>query len=512
WLPEEKNWSMMLNEPDHGSDPETGDGRPALPGRRFATHVAFRMILDGVESAFWTEVQEPKEVQQEVEVYRPTCVKAIARNQDVGLVQGFKLQDAPITLNNKEKLRNFNKYWKDPKHHLPMIVMAEYLPTPDSKSDLSSKQILEQSPSGGTARIETHGSLPKIDPGAKILDCLNNIGRYRMGFAQYFILPYNMIPTANKLGLDIKEGDFCMFEPQHVNKRMTRVTKEEIEKDQDAFLANYDERVGNYPMNLKVKYGNCIFVYQARDMRIDRILRKASSSEESTQKLQKEISLGQEEQDHKLQAKEGEIKDLQSRNSRLQGEIETLRKEKSEAGKPFEQRIEKLKSQLERKQEVIQWLWTRFERPKDFSEIADWAKERFDGRLILHKRAEDQLKKLPPDRLDIQVLCDCLDFLASEYRDNWLAKIDKDQLNDLCDEKYGRRFEVTMVTGNSLTIYRNDYYIKYPLAGSPSKENPLDHHLKIGVKPKDLLRIYFLRDKTQKIIVVGSLPDHLPTG
>ncbi|MDR1794128.1 MAG: hypothetical protein LBR25_01860, partial [Erysipelotrichaceae bacterium] len=39
WLPEEKNWSMMLNEPDHGSDPETGDGRPALPGRRFATHV-----------------------------------------------------------------------------------------------------------------------------------------------------------------------------------------------------------------------------------------------------------------------------------------------------------------------------------------------------------------------------------------------------------------------------------------------------------------------------------------
>jgi hypothetical protein len=39
----------------------------------------------------------------------------------------------------------------------------------------------------------------------------------------------------------------------------------------------------------------------------------------------------------------------------------------------------------------------------------------------------------------------------------------------------------------------------------------LDLHLCIGVDPCNLIRIYFLYDKVNRLIVVGSLPGHLRT-
>lgn len=55
-----------------------------------------------------------------------------------------------------------------------------------------------------------------------------------------------------------------------------------------------------------------------------------------------------------------------------------------------------------------------------------------------------------------------------------------------------------------------EYKIKYfPGARGRPVESPLDHHLKVGNAPENLLRIYFLHDDAKKLIVVGSLPRHL---
>ena len=40
-------------------------------------------------------------------------------------------------------------------------------------------------------------------------------------------------------------------------------------------------------------------------------------------------------------------------------------------------------------------------------------------------------------------------------------------------------------------------------------DSDLDYHLRVGNDPESLLRIYFLHDDDQQLIVIGSLPDHL---
>ena len=61
-------------------------------------------------------------------------------------------------------------------------------------------------------------------------------------------------------------------------------------------------------------------------------------------------------------------------------------------------------------------------------------------------------------------------------------------------------------------MYPAEYKIKYfeGYKGKPV-ESLLDYHLKVGNDAENLLRIYFLFDETKKLIVVGSLPEHLKT-
>jgi len=61
-------------------------------------------------------------------------------------------------------------------------------------------------------------------------------------------------------------------------------------------------------------------------------------------------------------------------------------------------------------------------------------------------------------------------------------------------------------------MYPTEYRIKYyPGPKGKPVESLLNLHLKVGVDPRTLIRIYFLYDKEKQLIVVGSLPKHLKT-
>lgn len=58
----------------------------------------------------------------------------------------------------------------------------------------------------------------------------------------------------------------------------------------------------------------------------------------------------------------------------------------------------------------------------------------------------------------------------------------------------------------------SDYKIKYFDGHTGRKtESALDFHLKCGVDSEHLIRIYYLHDDNKKLIVIGSMPEHLPT-
>jgi hypothetical protein len=143
--------------------------------------------------------------------------------------------------------------------------------------------------------------------------------------------------------------------------------------------------------------------------------------------------------------------------------------------------------------------------------VAAWVEKRFPGKLIFHEKATDLMKKLQPGEADILLICDALEFLAIDYRDELLGRIDEDEMRRRCEQKYKRPFEVTPLRGIAIEKWP-DYKIKYKrgYTGKPV-ETRLDLHLCVGNDSEYLLRIYFLYDKEEKLIVVGSLPKHLPT-
>ena len=119
--------------------------------------------------------------------------------------------------------------------------------------------------------------------------------------------------------------------------------------------------------------------------------------------------------------------------------------------------------------------------------------------------------KAPPDQVNLNLLCDALEYLATEYWDELNGYIRESERDNLCAQNYGRPFKVTSLTGTAIKINSAEYKIKYNIGfkGKPV-ESPLNLHLKVRNDPCNLLRIYFLYDKIRHLIVVGSLPKHLP--
>ncbi|MCQ2374248.1 MAG: hypothetical protein MJ050_09240, partial [Phascolarctobacterium sp.] len=78
--------------------------------------------------------------------------------------------------------------------------------------------------------------------------------------------------------------------------------------------------------------------------------------------------------------------------------------------------------------------------------------------------------------------------------------------------KYDRGFEITVNSPSSISTYSNQYKIpNYHTKNGTLETKDLQWHMKAGNKAEHLVRIYFFYDDERKQIVVGSLPEHLPT-
>jgi hypothetical protein len=63
----------------------------------------------------------------------------------------------------------------------------------------------------------------------------------------------------------------------------------------------------------------------------------------------------------------------------------------------------------------------------------------------------------------------------------------------------------------SIKKYPKRYKVLYDNCLDSGGKRELDMHLKTGVDSKFLLRIYFFWDEVKEKVVIGSMPDHLPS-
>lgn len=130
------------------------------------------------------------------------------------------------------------------------------------------------------------------------------------------------------------------------------------------------------------------------------------------------------------------------------------------------------------------------------------------GRVYLHPRALDALDGTPFE--NPQLVYDTLELIGSEYRNMRL----RGESDRGAYERFQERLrELGLTHSASISPTELPKYHPYYHVQHGGQERFLDRHLRNGgntADPKRCFRCYFFFDDERQIVVVGSLPGHLP--
>ncbi|SEL36363.1 hypothetical protein SAMN02910353_02452 [Ruminococcus sp. YRD2003] len=552
YIDDEKSWSFQLVEPDLASVSSS-----PIPGRVFTTDIAFKITDNVIYGGFRTLVSEPENCNEEVLSLRTGVIKRIVRNPLLKLSHiSIPLDEKTMLLNSGERLNFFSQNEENSDRYLLMLVFAEYK---NDKKEVKSnvKEIPELN---GTVLDKTldiksfsmnFGVTQKYtDVNVKIGDSADNsrntlkkeskpdkmsretllkrntdtdnkpyyiydiddIAKELMGYAIVYSLPYNKIREFEKsMNMTISPGDAVIFEP----KMFGDSVRYNCVENKDETLNELISFIRTYQVKKTTEFDSIYFVHDARIAEQKKMLYRSNDIEvlaSVRSELTKELDT--------MKSANKELNKYKDRALMLEDKLanadKTIEKLKANMVKK-EQEILKIIDGFESKNRILQlqvdYFHSLSSRPQKPDEIAAWIKNNFSDSMILHKKAVDMLNKLPPQSVNMKKLCDSLEYLAVEYYMFFYSKeLSEEEALQYAGLKYAQKFNVTPCGDGSIKALPADYKIKFDKNdGNGMKEYPLDLHLKSGVDPSHLIRIYFHYDEINKKIVVGSLPKHLPT-
>lgn len=524
FLEEEGTWAMQLVEPDLGPNPgRVSQMRPPAPGRMFFTNIGLAIKENAVEIGINIQVSELENEEIPCEVFRVGVVKRLVRNPKIGLEQELKYRiiEKPYgieALNDVGKLKNLIQ---SEDRELPVVVVSE----PGEGTFLSQEtpKIFKQN-----AESLTHVKYPAT----KIASILSgregerknpieagDLAEPMMGYAYTFTLPYSFHEDyiAN-VDASLEAGSICVYYPQRFGGYKERYSYSKICEETDITVKMLESNVQEFFKRKTINYGEVKFLRQLKQKEVENIILATKQQGEGEETLIREFEDYKRLEDQKIAEARGEcyqeINSLEREKNKLLGENSDLRKRLNKESMEQESldlindEVRSLRDENIELKERIDKLC----RPSKTTEIPKWVEDNFSGRLIFHEKAVDLIKDTPTAEVDMSLLCDALEFLAKEYRNQQIGEITEEERHRLCSKRYNRPFIVTPITGMTPDTYPLEYKIKYYRNDNgKKKESPLDLHLKSGIGTENLIRIYFLYDKENQLVVVGSLPKHLKT-
>lgn len=514
WLPEEKIWTLQLTEPDLGPDPGAEQqNRQPVPGRLFETNIAYRIVQDRVECGFRTIVSDIEGTQVPCEVYRLAIIKNLANHPLVGLQQGWPLSYQAHPLDRGAAIDSLQDWLKDQDRMEPAVIIAECAPQQPSLSSLPSldemKLLAQKRPSCLSLPVDP----PKLEQKSEYPLDVTDFAHYKMGYAQIFVLPLNQLATFRKVtGQQIEAGDIQVIEPLAFGGDTTRFAHQNVNDEHSAARIKLDDLIQNYPKNKPMTFGRVVFIAKAKEIEQANIINLSHSKEDILRASEKKIQAIEQHHQEELHKARLDCDFKENKNQSLKEELSKAKEEKAQLRQDLIDQELDYKARLDEKDAEIQRLVSRLNRPDCLEDVASWLEKYYSEGILLHQRAKRELLSVSPDEVNLSLLCDALEYLATDYRDELLGLISEEEKLNRCSRKYDRPFIVTPVKGVSVGMYPSEYKIKYGISPKGKLvETPLDLHLKVGDKSDNLLRIYFLYDKETKQIVIGSLPKHLST-
>lgn len=502
-LPSQGVWALHITEPDLGSDPGNPEqSRQAVPGRVIETNIGYRVLGKQLECGFQTVISDPEGTEPQAEVYRLAVVRQLMEHPQFGLRQIAPLSADLTPMDSVAQLKGMMELWRSGENQLPCVVFA---PPPDGKELRMPIDLPAGFPPlpGIPARRDPEPPAPAYDAAGFARSC--------MAFCRTWQLSDEMLERfREKTGLGVEPGDIAVLEPACFGGSARVLPYRVNEGRRRECLAGLREVMHAYPRGRTVDFGPVCFVPLARQMQLDQsrdeLDRSRQADEDWSQRLERErrqwqADLAQKEETIRQMSEQ--LRRQREYQNRLEQEKEQLRQEQARA-------LDGLRLELEEQRAKTDYLRRKLSQPKEHSQISSWVETTFPNRLMLHPRAVALLEDRSARSVNVQLICDALDFLATDYWDCRYRRISGEERDIRCSEKYGRPFEVKRTGASTIEFTPAEYKVKYfPGAKGKPVESALDYHLRVGNDPENLLRIYFLHDDQKQLIVVGSLPRHL---
>lgn len=530
-LPEKGIWTMQITEPDLGPNPGTlNQSRPPVAGRIIETNVGFTFDKERVTLGVQTVISDP-ENSQLAEVYRPAFIRKLYLDDNFGLKQVMPITPVPYELNTQEQLEDFLQMQNNPEHQLPCVLFVEqkklvakpdcatYINMDDISKDLKGKftgvfdhkfvgKIPDETMVGPVANLNSDEPLDLADVTVEYVPPFYDVERLAgsmAGYARVYVVSHKLIDSLAREYLEeVSCGDIVFVEPKCFGGLVTILSGSDIEENTTIIRG----KVQNYIRGKAVDFGDVYFLGGARDALEQRTseLQQASAEQREQWNIEKE-ALEQRWQ-AKFDEKNRAISGLERQLHKCQQQAAAAQQGEKRAQEKLQRQLLKHIGDIAAKDEYISYLQRRLNRPHTKKELPDWLKENFGTHIVLHPRAVQLLNDadVNPERLEL--IYDALEFLGSDYWENRYGGLGDEEMNNRLSLKYQRGFLITQLRDGAIEAFKEQYMVPYAV-GSKTVNKKLDFHLKIGNKAEHLVRIYFFHDEDNKLIVVGSLPEHL---
>lgn len=524
-LPDKGMWTLQITEPDLGSDPGNPEQtRQAIPGRIIETNIAFLIVGKQLECGFKTIISDPVGAKPEAEVYRIAVVRQLMRNPAFGLKQVTDIPMTAIRLTNASQVKTMLYVTHHADNALPTVIFTQPLeeqktmpgitdpskirlnnsfPPPTLKFDLPGMNLPK--PAAAAGKVETVAIDPPYD--------LEKFCYYTFSHCRTYILEDGARKSfSSQSGIRFVPGDVVVLYPTAYGGGQEIIPfRKNAEKREEA-IEIIEMGVKSYLKARPIDFGKIEFLSGAREHLLrmsDELMDSAEAADAHfKQKLEQLNSFWKNEMAQK-------DRDLEAVTAQLQRQKEyaaRLEEEKSQIREECAAVQDKMQSEIDTREATIEFLQRRYDQPKDYDGIAAWVEKHFSDRLFLHPKAISRMLTKSNQCADIALVCDALDYLATDYWEQRYKQLPKEIALTRCGEKYGRPFDVKPTGQMTIEFTPSEYRIKYyKNAQGKDADSDLDYHLRVGNDPENLLRIYFLHDDARRRIVIGSLPDHLKT-
>ena len=531
-------WSFSLTESDMGANLGTPTERLPVLRRSFTTEITFLLHEDSVETGIRTICEEPSDCTEPCEVFRPTVVKAIAQNEQIGFYQsGMRLSSTAFQIDNSTNLGYFCTLFEDKQCNFPIVLIADSPERTDENTaaDFPPISVTSAIPPGFGSSLLTddiHVSVEPKELGNRQLVKMTEKPQVRRSVPTVLktsvkneklpVFPYDRLAAsligfavvcfvnegqlrmlANKEGISLSPGDAAIYWKGMETEYFSCAS---VQRDMEAVYLRIKTLMYRFPKRRVYDYGDAVFYAEAKLMELREKRHETNSLEERCEFYRQENA----ELKEQLSAVQRQNTDMQQREEALRQTRKKLKTAESECGQmqiccqALQEELSQKTAAYQHSADLIAFYRQRVqiaaEYPRRTDEVCSWLETHFSAQMIVAPRAKNEMRKYD-GAMDLFMLCDGLLYLDAytKFRRN---EISEEMLLYAAENGW----EVTSCGKETLRVRAADYALTLD-----GKRYLLDMHIKHGVSSEALMRVYFCYDETLQKIIIGSMPSHLPT-